>query len=223
VKSFGGHADDGERVSVHLQRPADDGGIAVEAALPELVAEHGERRRAGLIAVRRREQPADLWMRAEDVEVVGRHHVAEDPLGAVGAAEAHRLGAQLVGVDVSEHGVARPDVEVVRVGAVVEAAAVLAAADIDEPSGLDDADRCLEQQRVGDREDRGVGADADRQRGGRRQREQRVAAQQPRGVADVLQPGIEHGRYYAPSHDRFTGRRAFQPSVSGSGSPYAHY
>src|SRR5262249_45164523 len=90
------------------------------------------------------------------------------------------------------------------IGAVVESLAVLRSADVDQAIRFDDTGRRLEQERVRDCEDRRVGADADgeRQRGG--QREQGVAAQQARGVAEVLKPGVEHGQYYAAPGGRFT-------------------
>src|SRR6185369_8862203 len=142
--------------------------------------------------------------RAEHVEIVGGDHVAVDALGAVAAAEAHWRGAEAVRVDPCEHGVPRTDIEVVRIGTVVETLAVPRSADIDQAIRLDDTGRRLEQKSVRDREDRRVRADANGERQGRGQREERVAAQQARGVANVLHPGVEHEPYYAVRRERFT-------------------
>ncbi len=78
----------------------------------------------------------------------------------------------------------------IEVGAVVEAVAVLRTADVDEPAGLNDAGRRLEQQDVGDGEDlmlvvapMPMASDSAAVTA-----KSEVAAHQPRGMADVLQP-----------------------------------
>ena len=168
VKILRRDADHGERTAVQLQRPADNRRIAVEAADPEVVTQDGERRAARLFAVFRCEQPADVGTGAEDTEVVRRHHVAVDAFGAIASAEAHRLRSDAIRVNPCQDRVPRADIEVVRVGTVVEALAVLRAADVHQTIGLDNAGRRLEQQGVRDGEDGGICADADgqRQRGG---------------------------------------------------------
>jgi hypothetical protein len=115
LKPFRRDADHGERPAVQLQRLADDGRVAVEASHPEVVTQNGERGTARLLAVFGREQPADVRPRAEHAEVVRRNHVAVDALGAVAAAEAHRLRTDAVRVYAAEHGVARSDVHVIRI------------------------------------------------------------------------------------------------------------
>ena len=65
------------------------------------------RRRAGPLAVFRPEEAAEVRTRSEHGEVVRRHHVAEDALGPVLPAQAHRLGADAIGVDVRKDGVTR--------------------------------------------------------------------------------------------------------------------
>jgi hypothetical protein len=57
-----------------------------------------------------------------------------------------------VRIDAREQRGARSDVEIVRVRAVVEALAILRAADVDEAIRVDDACRRFEEQRVRDRE-----------------------------------------------------------------------
>ena len=122
------------------------------------------------------------------MEVVGGDHVAVNALGAVASAEAHRRGAEAVRVHPGEHGVPRTDVKVVRIGTVVETLAVPRSADIDQAIRLDDTGRRLEQEGVRDGEDRRVRADANGERQSRGQRKERVAAQQARGVANVMKP-----------------------------------
>jgi hypothetical protein len=125
VKPRRRHAEHGEGISVDLERSAQDRRIATEPALPEVMAQDHERRRARPIPVVRREQAAEVSACAEDAEEVRRHHGAEAALGAVSIAKAHRLRAGLAGIDVGEDGIARSEVEIVRVRPVVEALTVL--------------------------------------------------------------------------------------------------
>ena len=119
-----------------------------------------------------------------------------------------------------EDGVARADVEVVRVGAVVEALSVLRAADVDEAPGVGDAGRRLEQQRIGNREDRRVGADADR-----RARRPRSARRADCGGAAARRSGCPGARNRSWTVLRTAARSVHSPqsrfnrSVSGGGSP----
>src|SRR5262249_53275618 len=152
--------------------------IAVEAPLPERMAEDCNRRGTRLFRVRWRKEPADMRTRAEHGEVVQRHHVAEDAFRAVRSAEAHWLGTETVRIDALEHGVAGANVKIVRVRPVVEAMAVLRAADVDEPAGIHNTGRRLEEQGVGNGEDRRVRADANGQGEHRSQSEQRIAHEQ---------------------------------------------
>ena len=70
--------------------------------------------------------------------------------------------------------------------------AVLRPPDVHQAVGVGDAGQRLEEERVRDREDCRVGADADREREHRGQGEERAAAQQLERVPDILSPGIDH-------------------------------
>ena len=72
--------------------------------------------------------------------------------------------------------------------------------DVDEALGPLHRQR-LEQQRVDEGEERGVEADADRQRGDRHQREPRALAQPPERIADVGEEGFEQDDDYNSPHD----------------------
>ena len=82
MKSLGRDADHRERMPVERQRPADDGGILVEAPRPQAVTQHGNWTRPGLVAVAGAEQSPGGRDGAEHGEVVDRHDVAENAVGA---------------------------------------------------------------------------------------------------------------------------------------------
>ena len=81
-----GHADHGERQAVHGDGAADDVGRAAVAALPQAVAEHGDRAGPGRGVLGVDEAAAEGHRRAEGAEVVAGHELAEDLLGLAGAA-----------------------------------------------------------------------------------------------------------------------------------------
>ena len=64
-------AEDGERLAVEGQRPADDARLGAEAAEPQSMAQHDDLR-AGL-HFRLGERPANQWGSAEQLEESGRH------------------------------------------------------------------------------------------------------------------------------------------------------
>src|SRR6185436_5519553 len=74
---------DGELRTVDPDGPSGDRGIAAEAPLPAVVAQHDE----GIGALRRvgcREESADGWMHPEHGEVVPRDHLTPDQVGRAG-------------------------------------------------------------------------------------------------------------------------------------------
>ena len=74
-------ADDRERHAIDRQRPADDAGIALKAALPEPLADH-QRRPVGTAAapiVVRRQQPTESRPDAERLEEATAHHQRRRP------------------------------------------------------------------------------------------------------------------------------------------------
>ena len=85
LEARGHHADDGGGLRVDAQRAADDVRVALEAVLPDLVAEDRHARRAGRV-VALHEGPAQQRFHAGDVERVGRDEGAVVALGPALAA-----------------------------------------------------------------------------------------------------------------------------------------
>src|SRR5262249_5861296 len=138
LKSFGRDADDRERLAVDVHAAADDAWIAVEAAHPIPVAQHGDRGRAQAIAVDGAEQTPSGGTHAEAVEVVDRYELAEDALGTGGIAvdlEALGVRKHLSRVHTRYGGPTRADVEVCGIRQVAETAIVAGGADVDETIG----------------------------------------------------------------------------------------
>ena len=61
---------------------ADDVAIAGERSLPQAVAQDDDRVLPGRDLIRRQQRPAELGTHAEPLEVVARHQLADDRLGA---------------------------------------------------------------------------------------------------------------------------------------------
>jgi hypothetical protein len=169
-------------MSIEFQRPADDGGIVVEAPRPEAVTQDDNRARSRLITVARAEQTAGGGNGSQRREVVDGHHAAEDALSATirtGAGDAHRLWEPRIGVDPIDRRCALADVEIVGIRAWTEADSAPTAADVHETGRLCDTGRGLEQERVGHGENRRIRANTNGERQHGRHRHERVAAQQP--------------------------------------------
>jgi hypothetical protein len=108
-----GHADDGNIVTVQPGRPSEHAGIALKAALPEAVADNGDREGARLIgALLGQKRAAQLRFNSQDVEVVGRDKFGPGALGAPAAAHAQRSEPP--------DGQARNQLQIIAVIAVVE-------------------------------------------------------------------------------------------------------
>ena len=135
MESLRRDADHGKRLPVQRQRPADDGGILVEAPRPQAMTQHGNWTRPGLVAVAVAEQSPGGRYGSEHGEIVDRHDVAENavcrPYRDV-AAKAHRLRKPRIRVDAVEGGGALTEVEIIRVRAGAEANSAPAAADVHE-------------------------------------------------------------------------------------------
>ena len=161
--------------------------VGAEGALPEAVAQDDDRRLAGRVFIRP-QQPSVERLRAEQVEQAGGRQNPFDPLRVLagqqraGAAlrNRHLLERSVFGADVDELPRRRPvlrDVDAWR-----------SQPQHREPVRVGIRQR-LEQQRVDDAEDGGVGADADGERDDDHQRQRGRAPQRPDGVAEVLQEG----------------------------------
>ena len=207
MKSRRGDPDDGERHPVDRHRASQHPGIAGEAALPVGVADHRHRRPVGGAVVVHRERPPEQRGHAEDREVVAADHPAArvlglglapgvhrdvEPAGPAGrgeTAEQRRTAAEL--------GVDRVGEEVGAKRAFGHAIGATGIADDDELVGRRHRER-PEQQRVDQREDGGVGPDADRQREDHHQGQPEVVAQGADGVHRVL-PQL--GEIVGATHD----------------------
>src|SRR6185312_4574268 len=140
------------------------------------------------------QHPTEKRTDPEDREVVRRDDAVVDADRIVGAGQAHGLWVEAAGVNIGQRLLPLAIVAEVRVGGVVEAAAVLRAADVDKPRRVAEAGKRSKEQRARDREDCGARADADREGQGRREREQRAAAEESQRVANVLQSRLGHAR-----------------------------
>ena len=175
-KSRGHHTDDGYRALRERHRAADHARRPAEPPLPELEADHCRGRVTGRRCAR--DPPAGKRVYSEHVEELGRH---EHHRAVVGDAVDGHAGFKVEVVGVVRHRRKRGGriVPVVEVGGRHRAAASRLLPLVRQ---RDDAIRLAiverpQQHGVDDAENRGVGADPERQRADREQRECRLAAQ----------------------------------------------
>ena len=184
------HPDDRVRLVVEENRAVDDRGIRSELVDPEHMAEDDHAILASLVLIGKK-RAASLRLNAEDLEVAGR-----DPrptkLHRIAAPRERRRAAALGGHEV-EDGVIRLPVEEIQRGDAVAVAAGRLLEDTDDPIGIRVRQR-LEQDAVNEAEDRGVGADAERQREDRDRCKSRTLRQGSPAVTQVLEQRIEHGQ-----------------------------
>jgi hypothetical protein len=164
--------------------PADDAGIAAEAALPEAMSDDdgGRDRAVGEAAAR---QPARGAAQAKDVEVVGADQLGEDAFGLLADRDAARHHARRR--DAAQRRCPGGEVDRVGVGgSAIGGAAEVARENRDQAIGGRDRQR-LQQKPVDGPEDRGVGADAQRERGDGDEGEGGGPQQEARAEAKVLE------------------------------------
>ncbi len=184
----GHHADHGEGLAVQRERAADHLGVAAEAALPESVRQHHDLLVARDV-VRGTEGAPERRRDPQHVEEVGGDAQPRDPLRVLVAVQVpapvreardalERAGAVAVVAELGQR-------EGIAVGRGV------AGVDPVEPLRLGEGQR-LEQHRVQDAVERRVGADPERQRHEREQREAGGEGEAAQRVAQVL-GDVVHG------------------------------
>jgi hypothetical protein len=188
-------ADDRHRLAVERHAAVEDRRVAIEAPRPVAVGEDDHRMSAWRAVVVLREGAADVRAHAEDVEVVAGDQLAVDAFGlAVGDERERRREAR---EDAVEHGILIAEVAIhrIREGALVESASLERARAVEdhEPLGRGDGKKPQEDL-VGQRKDRGVGADAEGERQHDDHGERRRFDEGADGVAEVL--GQAHGSEY---------------------------
>src|SRR5439155_3514333 len=75
VEAGRGHADDGERMFVHEHGAAHHAAIILETRVPARVAEHNIGSAVRAMLVGGAEEMAEIWLNAQNVEVVPAHEV----------------------------------------------------------------------------------------------------------------------------------------------------
>ena len=197
VEALRRHADDRVRQAGEHLRFADDVGIAAEAVLPRLVADHRHRMRVATGVLARVESAAENRTHADRVEVVRRDHAARRALGAI--ADAERRPRDFLGDErVGERAAAlKIDPVGPRHVVPVRARAAIGAGHRDE-AVLIDHERIRPQQDAFDpAEHGGVGADAEREAERREQGKPGIAPQHAQRVrrvaANVVDPAKHVG------------------------------
>jgi hypothetical protein len=187
LHAFRHHADDGDRQRVDADGFSDDAAIAGVAALPDAVADHHDRRRAGLIVFRTKAS-SERGLLPDDVEPVRGDVDARILLGdGIVRAEVHAA------VEDDRHSgecPARPlpVLEILQRHAEVAPPGV---ARVEHHDAVGIVERKPpEEDRIDNREHRAVGADAERERGDGGEREPPVLDQAARGEAQILQEAL---------------------------------
>jgi hypothetical protein len=181
IEVGGHHADDGRLHVRERDLPAHDGGIRGEEPPPRRLGQHRSGRRPRLV-VGRRERATEKRLHAQDLEVLRLHHRAVQSLRVARAGEVEGPAAQEQR-DLLEGLALRAPV------LAVEDRDVALARDEREPLGLRER-QGPEHHRVHDAEDRGVRADAERQRQERDGREARALGQPAQREPHVLEQCI---------------------------------
>ena len=183
-------------MAFEAQRASDGSSVAAEVALPEAVTDHGRRRRAPAHIVGRRQQAAAKRLDPEGVEEIAVHPqpACVPRFAAIGAVERRAAPrgesgkrllafANLLHQRIGHH--RKPPAESARPSAVV-----LADPDVDKPCGIFDR-KHAHPHRIEQLEDRGVRADAERQRQDGDDGEGRVEAKQSRAVPEIAPGAVE--------------------------------
>ena len=187
IEARAAHTDDGQRIAVEHDLPADHGGVGGEARLPVTVTQDGDRVAALHKIVLRVEDAAQGGAHAQDREVIAGDEFARDQFGpafvsqaeAVAEAAEHSLEDLVLVAEILVHGIGN------RVAAGV--ASVVRSARREQHQLFRVAHRQqLQDQLIDQREDGGIGADSQGEREHRDGREQGRFAQGAERVAQVL-------------------------------------
>ncbi len=186
------HPDNGEGLAVDLDGLAEHRRVGAEVRGPVAVAQHGDEMPADGLIVAGPQQPSDSGLQLERREVGtgDQRATAADRLiviGEVGAEAAVRGEAgehRLALLEIPEHRVAEDHVAVAGLAAGLRARLGAGGRKIHQLIGFGHRQR-LEQHLVDQREDRGVGPDAEGQREDRDRRHERRLEQGPEGERQV--------------------------------------
>ncbi len=181
IEAGGRDSDDGEGVLVQVDDGADDARIGVEARAPKVIAEHDVGRGVGPVLIVLVKDAAQRGLHAEQVEVVARDLVEHVLLRGSACAQARKADA--IGGHACEGGIARFEVEVIRVGLAVISLHRFCTT-WHEPVRIGDVERA-QQDGVEHAEDDDVSRDAEGQCDDRRERESRRAADAANDVACI--------------------------------------
>ena len=193
------HADDLHRPAVERNHPADDGGVRLESPSPQPVTQHHDLLQAGLF-LRARERPAHLRGHAKQRKETGGDDGALEALGFPDPGEVE--ADCVVGRDVLEGVGAIPVIGELAGGHgdLVGARPVQIARNKDEAVGVVIRERA-EEHGVDDRENRRIGADAERQRQDDDDRKPRMCAEGAAGVAHIAGDPVERAGARGPAPD----------------------
>jgi hypothetical protein len=181
-------------LSLDVEDPADDVRVGAEPGLPERMADHH-----GAVLISVREGAAEHGLTSEHLERAGCHH-ADDDLLRPGAARQRGRNEEAVCRVQPGEGRSGPEIDEItrRDGVAIAMLHRVGAPQHHQPVWIAVGER-FQEHCVDDREDRRVGANAERQGGNRQQGEDRIAGEDARGVTR-----IEHERL--PPHGRSPSR-----------------
>ena len=182
------HPKDGHRRAVDGDGPADDGRVAVEAALPERVTDHDDVVAPGPV-LSRREAASQGRTHAQQIEQIPRNGRALDPLGPLRPDES--AARAVIGGDPLEHRVLISPVEEVGGGYPITSVPRHDLVDADQGVRLW-VRKGPQQHAVDDAEDRGRRADAERKRQDRHEAEARSSEELPGPETEIARDMSKH-------------------------------
>ena len=183
------HSDHGHGRAAEVHRRTDDRGVAAELFQPELVGQHHDRRHA-LPVIGRCRESAELGGKSHDLEVIAGDQADVDAGCLV--VDAHRAEPRRILRDSAERG--HSGAEVADFGhrerQVAAGGPVNGLAQVDETVTVAVRQR-LEQHAAHDAEDRGVGADAEREGHDHDGCERGRMPQRAHGILDVSRQALQ--------------------------------
>ena len=159
-------------------------GSAAELRLPQLVAQHHQRLASRHFVVIGRERPPQLRVHSERFEIISGHDLSLFPLGL--AAEFHRESNRAVRRQRFQHAILVAHRPVQGIGKRKSIARRMMVAHRYDFIRMPHAGKRLQDHCLYDAENRGIRADAQRQRQNRHQRKSRRLPQHPHSKLHVL-------------------------------------